>query len=462
MPGAAESWTVSPDGRTWTFRLRRGLTWSDGRPLTAEDFVWSFRRQLLPATAYPYASRLFPLRNARAVNRGEKPPAELGARALDAQTVRLELDHPAAYLPDVLATSSFPVPRHRVEALGTDWIRPQNFVGNGPFVLERWVPNGYVRAKKNPRFHAAADVKLDAVMHYPGSQGATAVRRFRAGELDFLLVTPPEQAKRLKEEFPTGLRVLPTISMEVIAFNTRSGPTADPRVRRALSMAIGREPISRGIVGAPTDVSAYGYVPPGVASYAVHATADFAAWTQPQRSAEARRLLAAAGYGPQNPLRIRLGFATAELNRKVAAAVAAMWRSDGVQAELDQKEMKALIADVNGGRFDAARFSWNAGYDDPVAFLERMYSGAESAGVNQSGYRNPKFDELLRVAQDEADVAKRAALLRQAETLALADHPVAPLYILVGRRLVSARASGFVENLRGTHPSRFMSVTARP
>lgn len=458
--GAAESWTTSADGRTWVFRLRKGLTWSDGRALAASDFVYSFRRMLAPATAYPYAARLFPIRNARRVNRGELEPAQLGVSAPDALTVRFDLEHPAVYWLDVLATSAPPVPPHRVEALGGEWIQPRNFVGNGAFVLERWVPNGFVRLRKNPRFHAARDVRLDAVVHYPVSQPMTAVRRFRAGQLDFILVAPPEQSETLARELGPGFKILRGISIETLAFNSRRGATADVRVRRALSLAIDREAIARGIVGFP-GAEAYGFVPPGVMNYSDGARADFATWPRVRRVAEARRLLAQAGFGPAKPLRPRLSFPATELNRKVATAIAAMWKGVGVIAEMQQKEMKSLVADVGRGDFDATRFIWNAGYDDPLAFLERMSGGADAGSMNQSGYDNPRFDRLLQAAQQEPDAAKRAAVLRRAEALALADHPVAPLYYLVGRRLVAARVSGFVPNPRGIHLSRWLSVTPR-
>lgn len=457
IPGAAHSWTVSGDGKVYTFRLRPGLQWSDGTPMSAADFVYSLQRALDPATAYPYASRLFAIRNARAINRGDAPVSTLGVHAVDRATVRIELEHPAAYLPDALATSAMPAPRHRVEALGMGWIRPGSFVGNGPFVIEQWVPNGFVRLVRNPRYHAADRVRLDAVVHYPVSQPASAVRRFRAGELDLILVAPPEQSDTLREQFGTGFKLIPASSTEVLAFNVQGGPTADLRVRRALSMAIDREAIAAGIVGL-AGVEAYGYVPPVVSNYPQGAQADFAAWPQAKRTEEARRLLAEAGHLPGQPLRIRLSFPSSDLNRKIATAIAVMWRSVGVLTDLDQRETKALVAEVSLGRFEAVRSVWNAGYYDPVAFLERMYGAADAGSMNQSGYRSERFDRLLVEAQQTADTRKRAALLREAEALALADHPVAPLYYLVGRRLVAARVSGFELNPRGLHLSRWLGV----
>ena len=462
QPGCAESWTVSDDGRTWLFRLRAGLQWSDGVPLTAEDFVWSFRRALDPATAFPFASRLYLLRNARAVATGALPPSALGVSAPDARTVRIELEDPVPYLLDVLSGGvGMPVPRHAIERHGRAWIRPENFVGNGPFVLERWVPQAYLRMRRNPRFWAADAVRLDAVHHYPADNPTTMVRRFQSGGLDLVMVVPPERADWARRQFGDALRESRALGAEVLAFNTRRGPAADVRVRRALSMAIDRGQLAARIVGDP-GVAAWGYVPPGADNYpGGGARVEFAGWPLERRQAEARQLLAQAGYGAGRPLRMRLAFAGSDQNRKIAVAIASMWRAIGVEALLQQQETKAVVAAVARGDFDAARFIWTAGYGDPVVFLERMLSSGSTAGINPSGYSNPAFDALMARAAAEADVGRRAALLREAEALALADQPVAPLHFMVGRRLVSPRVSGFVDNPRGLYPSWLMNVTPR-
>ncbi len=460
VPGCAESWTVSPDGRTYTFRLRPGLQWSDGVPTTAEDFAWSLRRALDPKTAFPFASRLYPIRNARRVAVGELPPAALGVSAPDPRTVRIELEGPTPYFTDLIASIAMPAPRHVIEKHGTAWIRPQNFVGNGPFVLERWLPNAYLRLRKNPRFWGAAQVRLDAVHHYPVENPVTMVRRFQSGGLDLVYVLPPERVDWARRELGSQVRVGRSSSNEVLVFNTRRGPTSDVRVRRALSMAIDRVAVANNVIAFP-GVDAWGYVPPGVRNWTEGARPDFAAWTTAQRDAEARRLLAAAGYGPAKPLKIRLSFPSTELNRKVAVTIATMWRRVGVVPELQQKETKSLVTEVARGDFDTARFVWLAGFSDPYSFLERLYSSGSAVGVNASGYRNPRFDALLDRAQQEVDLVKRAAILREAEAMALADQPVAPVYYLVGRRLVSQRTSGFVDNPRGLYLSWYMTVPPR-
>jgi oligopeptide transport system substrate-binding protein len=232
------------------------------------------------------------------------------------------------------------------------------------------------------------------------------------------------------------------------------------RVRRALAMLIEREVIARNIIGFP-GVEAYSFVPPGVLNYSAAATPDFAKWPESRRLAEARKLLTAAGYGPGKPLSLRLAFPSTDLNRKVAVAIGAMWSRVGVKVELQSKETKALFADVGVGNFDSARSVWLAAASDPHAYLERLLSAGSAVGVNTSGYANPSFDALLAEASAEVDIERRAAKLREAETLALADMPVAPVYYLVGRRLVSKRVQGFGDNPRGLYPSWLMTVTPR-
>lgn len=460
IPGAAESWTVSADGLTWTFRMRPGLKWSDGSRLDSRDFEYSLRRALAPATAFPYAGRLFAIRNARAVSTGQAAVETLGVRAPDTRTLIITLEHPAPYLPEVLASFGMPVPRAVVEKYGGEWIRPGRIVSNGPFVLAEWRPNAFIRLRRNPHFYDAANVPADEVVHYPVTQATTAIRRYQAGELDFVLTVPPDQVERARREFGDQLKIDQGLGVEVIAFNVNSGVTRDVRVRRALSMALDREAISRNVLG-DAGLAAYSFVAPGSTNYPVRVRADFADWSAERRRAEARRLLAEAGFGPGNPLRIRLAFPANDINRRIAVVIDAMWRSVGVRPELQAKEQRALSADVARGDFDAVRALWLAGHSDALAFLERLDGSTAGTTMNQSGYRSARFDALLRQAVAEVDLTRRAGLLREAERVALVDQPVAPVYFFVGRRLVSPRLEGWEHNARGIHVSRYMSVPKR-
>jgi oligopeptide transport system substrate-binding protein len=455
VPGCAESWTISEDGLVWTFRLRPRLQWSDGRPLTATDFEYSFRRMLDPRTAFTFAARLYSLKNARLVNAGKLPPSALGVAAPDARTVVLRLEHPAPYLPEVLASYSSPSPRHAIEAAGRDWTRPGRMVSNGPFTLAEWVPNSHVKLVRNPLFYDAGWVSLAAVHHVTVDSAATAVRRFRAGELDVVLVVPPEQIDWARVNLPKELHVGPGFGLEHVAFNVRRPPFDDVRVRRALALAIDREALTAKVLRAG-EVPAYGIVPPRASHYPTPARADFATWAPSQRTAEARRLLAAAGYGPARPLRVRLAFTSGDVPRRVAVALAAMWKQVGVETTLEPGEAKATLAIVQRGEFEAFRYQWLSGTTDPASFMERFL--ADARAVNVAGYSNPAFDALYDRAERTRDLAARAESFRQAEALVLADMPVAPLYFYAGRRLVSQRVTGWTDSVRGIHLSRWLGV----
>lgn len=455
IPGCAESWTVSPDGMTYTFTLRHGLLWSDGHPLDSRDFVWSLRRAVDPATAFPFAARLYALRNARAVSAGDLPPETLGVEAPDAHTLRLMLEHPAPYILEVLASYSSPAPRHVIEAGPEDWVRPGRMVSNGPFVLSEWVPNSHVRLARNPRFYDAAAVRLEAVVHVHTDDANNALRRFRAGELDVVLVVPPDQLDWARKNLPDELRLSPGFGIEHVAFNIRRPPFDDVRVRRALSMAIDREALVRHITRAG-EQPAYGLVPPAASNYGMNERADFAGLPQAERTGQARALLSQAGHGAGRPLRFTLSYPSGDVNKRLAVALAAMWQAVGVQVDLRGSELRALLEEVDRGDFDAVRFRWLSGTTDPVSFLERLESDA--GAMNQSGYANARYDALLREAEVTADITARARILAQAEALALADHPVMPLHFYASRRLVQRHVKGWVVNPRGVHLSRWLAV----
>jgi oligopeptide transport system substrate-binding protein len=266
--------------------------------------------------------------------------------------------------------------------------------------------------------------------------------------------------ERAWREFGDQVKVGQGLGVEVIAFNVNSGVTRDARVRRALSMALEREAISRNVLG-DARLAAYSLVAPGATNYPIPVRADFAAWPAERRRAEARRLLAEAGHGPGNPLRLRLAFPANDINRRIAVVIDAMWRSVGVRPELQAKEQRALSADVARGDFDAVRALWLAGHSDALAFLERLDGSTAGTTMNQSGYRSARFDGLLALAVAEAELDRRARLLREAEQVALSDQPVAPVFYFVGRRLVSPGLKGWEHNARGIHVSRYMSVPKR-
>src|SRR5262245_27895599 len=289
IPGAAESWESSEDGLTWTFHLR-DHTWSDGTPVTAEDFVFAWRRMLDPKTAAPYAYYLYPIKNARDVNTGKQPPGALGVTARDAKTLVVTLANPVPFMAEFLThATTYPVPRHVVEAKGKEWVQPGNFVSNGPYVLKDWVPNDHLTVVKNPRLYDAANVKVDVVNYYPTPDGAAALRRLRAGELDTQDPISPLQIDFLRTNMPDALKITPTLTIAYLSINLTRKPLDDVRIREALNLAVDRETLVDRIIKL-NDLPAYNTVPPGTANYPGGVQMRFKDMPFEQRLARAQQL----------------------------------------------------------------------------------------------------------------------------------------------------------------------------
>ena len=457
IPGQAKSWTVSPDGKRYTFTLRDNLRWSDGRALTSEDFLWSFRRLFDPKTAAPAVSLLYVIRNGRAVNTGKLPVTALGVSAPNATTMVIDLEHPAPYLADLLVHRAFPVPRHVIDKHGKQWTRPENIVSNGAFVFREWRPGSHVRLDRNPRFHDAGSVRIESIYHVPIEDPKTALTRYRAGELDVLVTLPSEQLAELKATYGSQLRLVRQIGLEYLAFNTRRGATADPRVRRALSMAIDRQMLVDKVTRAG-EPPAYCVVPEGVINYPRRGCADFASFTPAARLAEARRLLREAGFGTERPLRLRFRVNNSDTQRRLALAISAMWQPLGIRTELIGAELKAHQVAVAQGDFDVARGAWYGEDRDAISFLRLL--DARSTVLNISGYANAQYQQWLDKADASADLVARAEFLREAESLAMREQPIAPVHVYVSRRLISPRVQGWVDNPRGLHLNRYLSIVS--
>jgi ABC-type oligopeptide transport system substrate-binding subunit len=454
IPGSAESWTISPDGLTYTFRLRPDLQWSDGAPLTADDFVYGYQRVVTPAVASPIAGQFYVLENARDIVTGKLPPEKLGVSAPDPRTVVLKLSAPAPWFLDMAgALIVSPVPRHAVEKHGKDWTRADRMVTNGPYTLAERVPQTLTRLRKNSRYHAAASVRTEVVEWYPTQDLGTSLRRFQAGELDQVLNFPPDEIERLKREMPESLRIAPSLGVYYLAINLRKPQFADPRTRLALSLAIDREGLTEKLLR--TGVKpAFAFVGANFTGYSGIQLPE-EALSFPKRQAEARRLLAAAGFGPGKPLTFDYVYDTNEENRKIAVALVAMWQAVGVQARPANVDFGQLNRQVRTGSFEVARWSYFASFNDPFALLQ-LYEGGNSN--NYVGYRNAEYDRLLSQSNASADPVARFRMLAQAETILIRDAPIIPIFDYVRRYLVAPSVQGWVTSERGPTPSRFLTV----
>ncbi len=456
IPGAAESWEVSDDGLVYTFELRDHV-WSDGTPVTAEDFVFSLRRILNPETAAKYASILYTIKNAQPINEGVITDlGELGVRALDEKTLEITLESPTPYFIEQLTHyTAFPVPRHKVEELGDDWVKPGNLVSNGAYTVVEWVPNSQIKSVKNPQFYDADNVSIDTVFYYPTEERAAALKRFRAGELDVNTDFPSDQIDWLRENMPDETRIFPYLGIYYYAINVREAPFDNRALRQALSMAIDREAITDKVLRTG-ELPAYSFVPPGTGNYGEPAYVDWKDMAYADRVTRARELMAEAGFGPDNPLKLQLRYNTSENHKKVAIAVAAMWKQLGVQTELFNSEVKVHYNDIQEGNFQIARAGWIADYNDAQNFLFLLQTS--TGKLNYSGYSNPEFDRLMDEAARTTDLEARAEILRQAEALAMADQPYMPIYYYVSKNLVAKHVKGWVDNTKDVHRTRFLRI----
>ncbi len=440
-PGLAESWQASEDGLSWRFKLRPDLKWSDGEPLTAEDFVFSFRRAVTPATAATMADRLFMIRNAEAILNGEAEPTALGVSAPAADEVLIELAHPAPALPTLLLSGiGFPTPRHALERWGEEWNLPGRMPSNGAYVLTERVPGQRIRLTKNPHFYAANEVRIDTVLYVPADSVETQVARFRAGELHINRNPgfPPNQKAFLESKLGDAVRVTPYPLRVSLRFNLRRAPFDQLNVRRALALAIDRDKIAR-LVLKSGEQPAYHLVPPMIAGYA-QAPSPLNAGTVEDRIATARKLMADAGYSKDRPLTFTLRFTTGWA-RQTCIAIAAMWKEIGVRVNLENSEAKSLVADVRRGEFDVSYDG--ALHEHPEQFLDKLRDDSNS---NVGGYRSEAYNATLDAARREPNIEVRQQYLREAESIALHDLPVIPVVYSVSRSLVAP-------SVRGWHPN---------
>ncbi|WP_309093025.1 peptide ABC transporter substrate-binding protein, partial [Phenylobacterium sp.] len=455
VPGMAERWETTPDGLTWTFHLREAR-WSDGRPVTAQDFVFGLRRSVDPKTASIYAWLLYVIENAQAVNEGKAPLESLGVQALDARTLQIRLTHPAPYLPEIAKHQSyFPAPRHVVERYGDAWVQPGRHVSNGAFKLAAWRLGDRITVVKNPHFFDAANVCLDRINYYPTPDVVSAERRVARGELDLNTRFQSNRYRRLQKTMPGVARTGLSLATGYLAFNTRDVMAfQDIRVRRALSMALDREFITGKLMGAGQQ-PAYSFVPPVTANYVQELPRlRWAAMSFPQRQAEAKRLLAEAGFTAKRPLKLTITTPNNTDTLLLMEAVQADWRAIGVDVSIAQNENAVAFAAYRSRNFEVGAMNWYGDFNDPVTFLGLLKS--DTGAQNYGDYRNPAYDALLARADQEPDLARRAKILAQAEQIMLDDEGIVPIFFVVNRNLVRPEVTGWVDNAPNFHRARYL------
>jgi oligopeptide transport system substrate-binding protein len=456
VPGAAQSWQISNDGRVYTFRLRADARWSNGDPVTAQDFVFSFRRILDPATLSRYTFILFPIRHAEPIAAGVRPTTDLAVSAPDDHTLVIELENATPYFLDLLTHSaSYPVHLPSVTAHGERFTRPGNLVSNGAFQLEDWVVQSHVKLVRNPYYWDNDATVLDEVWFYNTEDQNAELRRYRAHELDMTYnELPRAQIPWLRENLPDELVISPYFGTYYYGFNLTRPPFAgNVALRRALALAIDRDIIT-GQVTAAGELPSFGWVPP-VDGYPNRQMPE-AGWSQAEREQQARRLYQEAGYSRERPLRVEVLYNTLDDHRRVAVAIASMWREVlGVEVRLTNQEWRVFLDTRHEKNTEVFRAGWIGDYYDPYTFLELYLSNSE---LNDSGYASAAYDGLLRDASAELDSQRRHALMAEAEALLLEDLPIMPIYHYVSPRLVKPWVAGFVPNIMERHYSKHLRI----
>jgi len=450
VPGVAESWEISPDGKHYTFHLRPDAKWSDGRPLVAGDFVSSWKRTLTPATGAQYNYMLFPIKNAGAYADGKtKDFGEVGVKAPDDRTLLVELENPTPYFLELCAFPTLqPVRVDLIDRVGDDWVKPGHIIGNGAYVLESWRINDKIRLKKNPHYWNRGKVSLETVDVLPISDANVAFNFYASGLADLVMdkgLAPPALLDELKSK--PWFHAAPFLGIYFLRYNCERGPFKDERVRRAFSLAVDKKRIVEKITRAG-ELAAPGFVPPGIPNYTGTDGLPF-------DPSAAKALLAEAGFpeGRGFPL-VNYLYSKSELNEAIAVELQSMWREAlGVNVNLVRQEWKVYLNSLSLLDYDIARSSWVGDYPDPNTFLDMFLTGG---GNNRTGWSSPEYDRLIADASREVDPAKRLGILRQAEDLLVQKAvPVAPIYYYVGIQLYDPQKVGGIRaNVLDEHPIR--------
>ncbi len=440
--GVADKWE-NKDFKVWTFHLRKDAKWSDGSPVTAHDFVYSWQRLADPKTASPYASYLQygHIANIDDIIAGKKPITDLGVKAIDDNTFEVTLSEPVPYFYKLLVHPSVsPVPKAAVEKFGDKWTQPANIVTNGAYKLKDWVVNERIVLERNTNYWDNAKTVINQVTYLPISSEVTDVNRYRSGEIDMTYNNMPiELFQKLKQEIPKEVHVDPYLCTYYYEINNQKAPFTDVRVRTALKLALDRDIIVNKVKN-QGDLPAYSYTPP-YTDGAKLVEPEWFKWSQDKRNAEAKKLLAEAGYTADKPLTFNLLYNTSDLHKKLAIAVASIWKKNlGVDVKLENQEWKTFLDSRHQGTFDVARAAWCADYNEPTSFLNTMLSDSSN---NTAHYKSPAFDKLIADTLQVTDEAQRTELYTKAEQQLDKDSAIVPVYYYVNARLVKPWVGGY-------------------
>jgi len=455
VPATASGWAISDDRRIYTFTIRTGARWSNGDTLSAADFVYAWKRVLSPGLGSEYAYMLYPVYNAEKFNRGEiKDFNKVGVKALGDRLLQVTLEHPTPYYLSLLAHySAFPVHRATIEKFGaidqrgTQWTRPGNLVGNGPFVLKKWDLNKIIVVEKSPTYWDADTVRLKAIHFHPVEQATTEERMFRVGQLHITHTLPAEKIEQYKNEDSEILRNSPYLGTYYYLLNTSKPPLNQAAVRSALALSIDREKLVEKVTRGG-EISARSFTPPQTGGYTCSTHVNFAPY-------EAKALLAQAGYpdGVGFP-EVEILYNTSEGHRKIAEAIQQMWKKSlNISVTLVNQDWKVYLDNRKRLNFDIARAGWVGDYADPNTFLDLFVS---DGGNNHTGWSNASYDTLIARASRESNKEKRFHYFQEAEQILLDQMPVIPIYTYTVKYLVHRDVQGWYSNILDWHPYKYV------
>jgi oligopeptide transport system substrate-binding protein len=456
VPGVARSWEIDDGGLSYTFHLRKNARWSNGDPVTAGDFHFSFKRILSPKLGSEYAYMLYCVNGAEAYNKGtEKDFSTVGVKTVDDTTLSIALARPTPYFLSLLAHHSwFPVHPPTIlkfgdiDSRGSQWTRPEHMVCNGPFKPAAWEVNRIVSVVRNDRYWDSAAVRLRRINFYPIDNLQTEERLFRTGEVHLTTNLSPAKIAWYREHRPDVLRIDPYLGTYFYVVNVQKEPLNDPLIRKALSLAIDRKSIVDHILKGG-QLPAVSFTPPNTGGFTADSMIGFDA-------VAAKQLLEEAGYGPDGkPLApVELLYNTSETHHTVAQAVQQMWKQYlGIEVQLVNQEWKVYLASKQRGEFSVARMGWIGDYNDPMTFLDMWISGG---GNNNSGWANSTYDSLIAAAGAASDSESRFSAFRTAERLLLDELPILPIYFYTNVYLLHPSVHGWHPNILNIHNYKYV------
>jgi oligopeptide transport system substrate-binding protein len=454
VPGVAESWDISEDGRIYTFHLRPQLKWSDGTKLTTEDFIYSFQRMLNPKLGAANAYLLFSLKNAKKYYEGNSDWDNVGVAALDQRTLIIELENPTPYFLRLLAHPAwFPLPKTTLSKFGepygraTGWTRAGSLVANGPFQLSEWRVNERIHLTRNNNYWDNNTTRLNEIYFYPTESREAEERAYRGGRLHLTEALPTSRVQYYQDRKDPALQIDPYLGTYYLQLNSRKPPLSDSRVRRALSLVLDRRLIVEKVTQGDQQ-PAWHFTPPGTAGY----TPDISGQ---KNLDEAKRLLTEAGFenGEGFPELTYL-YNTSESHKAIAEAIQSMWQTElGIKIRLENQEWKVYTQSREAGSFHILKSSWIADYEDPSSFLDVWTS---QSGNNFTGWKSVEYDHLIRTTRSQPSATERTFIFEQAEKLLIAEQPIIPLYFYTSVYLKHPSVAGYYPTLLNYHPWKYV------